>query len=146
MGASWWGTLEGTIKMVGCEELLAQPPVAGAKALDLGPDRARVIHLAQMRELVAHDVIDEMRRRLHQAPGEAYLAPGVAASPARARRGDGDSRRRDAARAREPGHASLEMLAGGALVPRHHGAAHPCRRRLAQADLKLDSDALDDIS
>src|SRR5258708_13805902 len=90
---------EGTVEMVAGEELGAQCPVIGTEALDLGPERSRVVHLAQVRELVAHDVVDEMRRRLHQPPGEAYLATRVAAPPARARRGDGEPRRRDAARA-----------------------------------------------
>src|SRR5258708_3916091 len=92
-------TSEGTVEMIAGEELGAERPVIGTEALDLGPERARVVHLAQVRELVAHDVVDEMRRRLHQAPCEADLAARVAAPPARARRGDGEPWRRDAARA-----------------------------------------------
>src|SRR5450631_3574711 len=89
MGASWGlERLEGTVEMIRGEELGAQPRVVRALPRDLRPERARVVHVAQVRELVADHVVDEAERSLHQAPGEPYLAARIAAPPARHRGGD----------------------------------------------------------
>src|SRR6476646_10218905 len=42
--------------MVGREQLRAQPPVVGALALDLAPERTRMVHVPQVRKLVADHV------------------------------------------------------------------------------------------
>ena len=66
----------------------------GAEPLHHPPESHRMVELLQMRELVRDDIVDHRRGRLHQAPVEAHLALGVAASPARARAGDEYARRR----------------------------------------------------
>src|SRR4051812_22027492 len=79
---------ERAVEMVARVQLGTQPAVIRTLALDLGPEAARVVHVPQVRELVADHVVDEVRRRLDQPPGEPYFAPGVAGAPPRQRRRD----------------------------------------------------------
>src|SRR5260370_40224379 len=97
--------------MVGGEELLAQTAIAGALALDPRPERARVVHLPQVRQLMADHVVDELAPRLHEPPGEAHLAPRVAAAPARERARKREARRRQPRGAREDGDALRKVFA-----------------------------------
>src|SRR5215203_1647833 len=105
----WIAMLEGTIQVVGREQLLAQRTVARALALHLRPERARVVHVAKVGELVANHVVDERFRGLHQAPREAHLAPRVAASPARERGRQHEARWVDARTRALRRHALLQV-------------------------------------
>ncbi len=48
------------------------------------PEPRRVVHLKQVAQLVDHDVIDDLWRRLNESPVQIDVAGAAAASPARA--------------------------------------------------------------
>ena len=56
-------------------EFGARGGVSGMQALDHVPEARRVVHHAQVRDLVRHDVVDHVRRRLHQPPIQPHFAP-----------------------------------------------------------------------
>ena len=107
--------------------------VVRAQALDDAPEARRVIHLPQMRQLVRHYVIDDMRRRLHEPPAQTHVALGVAAPPPSLGIGDENARWLDRQLAAVVLDASAEVSLGVASVPLHQSGAHRIgRMRLGQ--------------
>src|SRR5258708_37605038 len=128
--------------MVGVEELLAQPAIVGTLALDLRPERARMVHLPQVRQLVADHVVDELAPRLHEPPRKAHLAPRGAAAPARERARKREARTRHPCGPREDGDALRKILVRRDSVPPDHGALHSGAVPDARGDPQLAIDAL----
>src|SRR6185503_14315648 len=65
--------------------------VVGAVFGDVGPEAGRVVHLAQVGELVDHEVVEHLRRRHDDAPVEVEIADLGAAAPEAVLVLDGDA-------------------------------------------------------
>ncbi len=72
-------------------EPVALPVDAGRKLFHQFPEPRPVIHLAEMRDLVRHDIFKYRIRRHDQAPGKSEVAVGRATAPACRGVADGDA-------------------------------------------------------
>ena len=80
---------------VGVEPALGALPVR-ADACDHAPERARVVHLDQVRDFVRRQVVEHMRRREDQSPRIGEYARRGARAPAAGLIADRDAFERDA--------------------------------------------------
>jgi hypothetical protein len=99
--------------------------VVRTQALDHAPEACRVVHLLQVRELVRHHVVHDVRRSLHEPPAEAHLALRIAAAPASQRIGDENAWRLEPQLSAVVRDADAKVGLGEAPGPLHSGGAHP---------------------
>jgi hypothetical protein len=87
------------------------------------PEARAVVHLAQVRQFVRHDVVDHWRE-MNQPPVEVNAAAQAATSPARSRRRQRQPWQRHAEQRRVVSEALGEQLAG---LFAQRFLEHPCR-------------------
>ena len=100
-------------------ELPAHALVIGQHRSHHVPEARAVVHLAQVRELVGHDVVDGRQREVHQPPVQAHRAVGAGAAPAGGRRAERQPLHAHAQFRREVRAALLEHAPGLALLAKN---------------------------
>ena len=111
------------------------PPASRDKALDDGPEAARMVELDQVRHLVRDHVVGKRRLDMHQAPGQPDRAALGADAPLGARVGQRDARRGQAEQRREMPHAWCHRFQCRELEPFHHESRTLGAQRLAPSRL-----------